>query len=244
MPLVHVKGFSTFNLTASLSSKDCAIFALISFDTMSQQSYKIFINAHTIVFTNNNQFVNKKDCAVFKASDLDSVVQQLTSGVFEGPSCLLFKTEQPNVLYAALKKQFKLIKAAGGVVFNEHGQLLLIKRLGKWDLPKGKLEEGEDLRLAALREVHEECGLNFLGILGKVSNTYHVYWLKGRWIFKKTAWFRMVAWGDHSVVPQVEEDITEVVWVDKDFINAKDFDTYDSLKDIFEHIEFPKKIKH
>ena len=54
----------------------------------------------------------------------------------------------------------------------------------------------------------------------------------------------MVAWGDHSVVPQVEEDITEVVWVDKDFINAKDFDTYDSLKDIFEHIEFPKKIKH
>ena len=83
-----------------------------------------------------------------------------------------------------------------------------------------------------------------MGILGKVSNTYHVYWLKGRWILKKTAWFRMVAWGDHSVVPQVEEDITEVVWVDKDFINAKDFDTYDSLKDIFEHIEFPKKIKH
>ena len=54
----------------------------------------------------------------------------------------------------------------------------------------------------------------------------------------------MVAWGDQSVMPQIEEDITEVVWVDKAFIKAKDFDTYDSLKDIFENLEFPKKTKH
>ena len=208
---------------------------------MSQQNYKIFINGHTIIFTNNNQFVNKKDSVQFKASDLDGLIQQLTSGVFEGPENLVFKTNTPNALYAVLKKQLKLIKAAGGVVFNEHGQLLLIKRLGKWDLPKGKLEEGEDLRLAALREVHEECGLNFLGILGKLTNTYHVYFLKGRWILKKTAWYRMVAWGDQSVVPQIEEDITEVVWVDKAFIKEKDFDTYDSLRDIFDHLEFPRK---
>ncbi|MCC6818594.1 MAG: NUDIX domain-containing protein [Bacteroidia bacterium] len=179
-----------------------------------------------------------------KANNLERVLQQLTSGTFKGKKYIVFESEHPGELFKILKKQFKLIKAAGGVVFNELGQLLLIKRLGKWDLPKGKLEVGEDQRLAALREVHEECGLNFLGILGKLTNTYHVYHLKGRWILKRSAWYRMVAWGDISVEPQVEEDITEVCWVDEAFIRDKDFDTYESLVDLFQSIHFPKRIKH
>lgn len=207
---------------------------------MAQQNYKIFINGHTIVISNNNQFANRKDAEVCKKSELEKILHQLTSGKFKGKPYLIFKTEHTAELYNLLKKQFKLIKAAGGVVFNEHGELLLIKRLGKWDLPKGKLEEGEDLRLAALREVHEECGLNFLGILSKLCNTYHAYQLKGRWILKRTAWYRMVAWGDISVQPQIEEDITEVRWVNKDFINDDQFDTYDSLKELFASLEFPK----
>lgn len=210
---------------------------------MAEQNYKIFINRHTIVLTSNNQFSNK-DSESFRASELDKVLQQLTSGTFEGKRYLVFKSSQPGELFKKLKKHFKLIKAAGGVVFNEFGQLLVIKRLGMWDLPKGKLEPGEDQRLAALREVHEECGLNFLGILGKVANTYHVYHLKGRWILKRSAWYKMAAWGDITVEPQTEEDITEVRWVDKDFIKDKAFETYDSLKDLFESIEFPRRIKH
>lgn len=195
------------------------------------------------MLTSNNQFSNK-DSESFRASELDKVLQQLTSGTFEGKRYLVFKSSQPGELFKKLKKHFKLIKAAGGVVFNEFGQLLVIKRLGMWDLPKGKLEPGEDQRLAALREVHEECGLNFLGILGKVANTYHVYHLKGRWILKRSAWYKMAAWGDITVEPQTEEDITEVRWVDKDFIKDKAFETYDSLKDLFESIEFPRRIKH
>lgn len=243
IPLVQVKGFSTFSFTASHSNKYCAIFALISEDTMAEQNYKIFINRHTLVLTNNNQFSNKES-ELRKPADLDKVLQQLTAGAFEGKKYIVFKSEHPGELFKKLKKHFKLIKAAGGVVFNEDGQLLIIKRLGMWDLPKGKLEEGEDQRLAALREVHEECGLNFLGILGKLTNTYHVYHLKGRWILKRSAWYKMVAWGDISVQPQLEEDITEVRWVDKSFIQAKDFETYDSLKDLFAAIEFPRKHKH
>lgn len=211
---------------------------------MAEQNYKIFINQHTIVLTNNNQFANNKEAHAYKASELEKVLQQLTSGNFEGARYLVFKSAHTADLFKRLKKHFKLIKAAGGVVFNDAGELLLIKRLGLWDLPKGKLEPGEDQRLAALREVHEECGLNFLGILGKLSNTYHVYHLKGRWILKKSAWYRMAAWGDISVSPQLEEGITEVRWVDQAFIKAKDFETYDSLKDLFELIKFPKPHKH
>ena len=175
-----------------------------------------------------------------KEKELIDIIHQLTSATFKGKRNLLFINDHPITLFNKFKKQFKMIKAAGGIVFNEVGELLLIKRLGLWDLPKGKLEEGEDQRLAALREVHEECGLNFLGILSKVSNTYHAYQLKGRWILKRCAWYKMVAWGDISVQPQIEEDITEVRWVKKEFIEDKDFETYDSLKELFANIEFPK----
>jgi 8-oxo-dGTP pyrophosphatase MutT (NUDIX family) len=208
---------------------------------MSQQSYKIFINKHAFLITNNEQLAHSKDDKVYATSELNDVIHKLTSGTYKGNRRIVFITSKPSILFAKFRKQFKVIKAAGGVVFNEEGELLLIRRLGLWDLPKGKIEEGEDQRLAALREVHEECGLNFLGILKKMANTYHVYFLKGRWILKKTAWYKMIAWGDISVQPQLEEDITEVRWVKKEFLETPDFETYESLKELIQTIDFPKR---
>jgi 8-oxo-dGTP pyrophosphatase MutT (NUDIX family) len=207
---------------------------------MSQQNYKIFINKHALTITNNEQLAHSKDVKIYRDDQLDDVIGKLTSGHDKGSKAIVFVTDKPSALFTKLRKRFKVIKAAGGVVFNEHGELLLIKRLGLWDLPKGKLEEGEDQRLAALREVHEECGLNFLGILKKMANTYHVYFLKGRWILKKTAWYKMIAWGDISVQPQLEEHITEVRWVEQAFLKSPEFETYDSLKELIATIEFPK----
>jgi len=207
---------------------------------MSQQNYKIFINKHAFLITNNEQFAHNKDFKAYPASELNEVIHKITSETYKGNKMIVFVVDKPTALFVKFKKHFKVIKAAGGVVFNEDGDLLLIKRLGLWDLPKGKIEPGEDQRLAALREVHEECGLNFLGILNKMSNTYHVYFLKGRWILKKTAWYRMIAWGDISVQPQLEEDITEVRWVKKEFLNHPEFETYDSLKELIQTIRFPK----
>ena len=53
---------------------------------------------------------------------------------------------------------YTIIKAAGGVV-EKNDSILLIHRLGKWDLPKGKLEKNEKSKTAAIREVFEETGL-------------------------------------------------------------------------------------
>jgi len=55
--------------------------------------------------------------------------------------------------------------SAGGLVFDRAGRLALVrerKRSGerRWTLPKGKLEAGETLEQAALREVHEEAGVH------------------------------------------------------------------------------------
>ena len=69
----------------------------------------------------------------------------------------------------------KMIEAAGGIVINKDEKILFIYRLGKWDLPKGKLEPNEKLDEAALREVEEETGLKELVLENFVNTTFHIY---------------------------------------------------------------------
>jgi 8-oxo-dGTP diphosphatase len=53
------------------------------------------------------------------------------------------------------------VRAAGGVVLDDDGLLVLVHRprYDDWTLPKGKLDPGESFEEAALREVEEETGL-------------------------------------------------------------------------------------
>lgn len=107
-----------------------------------------------------------------------------------------------------LKDQFKIVKAAGGLVVKE-GKLLLIYRLGMWDLPKGKLKRDEDVAQGALREVEEECSVK-VGLVTALPSTWHSYAYKGTKILKKTNWYLMACHDDSQMRPQVEEDIQEV----------------------------------
>ena len=109
-----------------------------------------------------------------------------------------------------------IIEAAGGMVFNEFGELLMIKRRGYWDMPKGKIDEGESIEECALREVSEETGLQELKIVQKLQVTYHTYIYKGVSALKPSHWFKMIHSGLEILVPQTEEDITEIRWVKKD----------------------------
>lgn len=108
-----------------------------------------------------------------------------------------------------------IIEAAGGMVFNSKGQLLMMMRRGKWDMPKGKLDEGESIEECAIREVMEETGLTQLKSLRKLQTTYHTYSYKGNIALKPSHWFLMEYSGNEIPVPQTEEDITEICWVDK-----------------------------
>ncbi|HEY3777474.1 MAG TPA: NUDIX hydrolase [Rhizomicrobium sp.] len=63
--------------------------------------------------------------------------------------------------------------AVGAVVWNDRGQVLLVRRANpprrhEWSLPGGKVEIGETLRAAIAREVLEETGL-VIDILGLVD---------------------------------------------------------------------------
>ena len=67
-------------------------------------------------------------------------------------------TPDPGAAFGAFAAEFALIEAAGGVVVNDCGQWLMIRRNGRWDLPKGHLECGERIEERAAREIEEETG--------------------------------------------------------------------------------------
>lgn len=143
------------------------------------------------------------------------------------------------------------IKAAGGVLVNaggssENPDILLIFRNNVWDLPKGKLEEGESIAGCATREVSEEVGLSTSpDILGDLGTTRHTYTEKGQIIEKETFWFVMQL-PEHvkEFTPQVSEGISKVRWVPVD--RALEKVGYKNLEDVIQkfidHIDNLSKI--
>jgi ADP-ribose pyrophosphatase YjhB (NUDIX family) len=134
-----------------------------------------------------------------------------------------------EALKKAFWKRFDIIKAGGGLVLNSQQEALLIFRLGKWDLPKGKLDPGETIEQCALREVEEECGITGLHLGSLLQVTYHTYDLNGKHILKETYWFKMEYPGNESLTPQTEEDITGIRWVSKANIGECLMNTYPAV---------------
>lgn len=135
-------------------------------------------------------------------------------------------------LKKAFWKKFILIQAGGGLVQNEKGEILFMFRRGKWDLPKGKLDEGETLEACAVREVQEETGLKDVRLEAPLLVTWHTYDDSGKHILKETHWFRMTTRGDQDLLPQQEEQITELKWVDKKNVKEMLGNTFPSIIDV------------
>lgn len=135
-------------------------------------------------------------------------------------------------LKKAFFKQFTKIEAAGGIVQNDKKELLFIYRLNKWDLPKGKVEKGEDLQTCAVREVEEETGATNLRVNNKVGETYHTYNAFGKHFLKTTYWYFITCLSTQNLVPQTAEDITAIKWVKQKKMQELMSNTYPSIKEI------------
>lgn len=135
-------------------------------------------------------------------------------------------------LKKAFFKHFTQVTAAGGLVENEKGEVLLIFRRGKWDLPKGKLDKGESIEQCAVREVEEETGLTAIHLKKLLTITYHTYNEFGKHILKDSHWYKMKVKSNQNITPQTEEDITEIRWVKKKDLKEYMNNTFPSVKDV------------
>ena len=137
--------------------------------------------------------------------------------------------EDVEQLWEWFRQGYHFVQAAGGAVSDGNGRLLAIHRLGRWDLPKGKVEPNEAIEEAALREVEEECGLRTLRSLGPLCQTWHTYERKGKQHLKRTDWFLMAGDAAEPLTAQAEEDIDAAQWMDAEGLEELRRDTYSSI---------------
>jgi len=128
----------------------------------------------------------------------------------------------------------KKIVAAGGLVVNEKNEMLFIFRRQHWDLPKGKLDEGETIEACAVREVQEETGLKKVELVSFLCKTYHEYfdkWIKEE-VIKESWWYLMKSDSSEILIPQTEEDIEKIIWVTENAVGFYLNSSYPSIKEV------------
>ena len=179
-------------------------------------------NSNAVVYYNSND-LNTKQLPEFMESN-----QKI--------NLLVLPVEENKIdcVFEKICSEFNQINAGGGLVRNLAGEYLLIFRNGKWDLPKGKQEAGEDIKVTAVREVEEECGIDSLELGNLLCVTHHTYRVNGEFMLKHTFWYNMEYKGDATLKPQTEENIEMCKWVKGEEIAELVKDTYPSIKRVFE----------
>lgn len=176
-----------------------------------------------------------------KREEIDHIFDLLDTTIIPGLISLTLTVDDYEDMRKFLKKKFKIIKAAGGIV-RKGDKLLMIYRLKKWDLPKGKLDKGEDNYMAAKREVEEECHVK-VNMGEKICTTWHTYTMKRKKILKKTVWYAMDIVKDSKMKPQVEEDIEEVRWMTRKEVFHALQDSYKSIAFVFDRFFKKEKLQ-
>lgn len=183
---------------------------------------------------------------VFKSGDAEADIPCVRGGTGSdlSPANLLQKFDNNNILYVLSENprhafetflsHTTVVEAAGGVVEDGTGRILMMRRRGWWDLPKGHVEKGESHEEAALREVAEETGLRQMRLLGPLTTTRHFYRMHGRWETKCTWWYGMRCEGDETPVPQTEEDITETRWMQGTELWQAVAGSYGTIREVFD----------
>jgi 8-oxo-dGTP pyrophosphatase MutT (NUDIX family) len=181
-----------------------------------KNSEKVYKHRYDLILNPEDEFTSKDligDVLIRDVTDgfIDRLLRLMEVKKLKKLKSLTLLARKKKRLILHLKDQFRIVKAAGGLVVKD-GMILMIYRLGMWDLPKGKLKKEEDPGTGALREVEEECNIQ-VALGEELPSTWHSYAYNGNKILKKTSWFIMQCLDDSLMKPQAEESIEEVRWM-------------------------------
>lgn len=193
--------------------------------------YEIFANDKSIILTNVEENINNVKFFRLKDVTIDFIMSELNK---KGVEKIYLYHPKEEKLLKKFKKKLSVIKAGGGVVTNKKGEILIMKRRGKWDLPKGKKEKGENIAVCALREVEEETGVKKLNLMRFRTITYHIFKQDGQYFLKETYWYDMETKYKGVLKAQIEEDIEMVCWKKPGEVKELIKKSYKNIQKIFE----------
>jgi 8-oxo-dGTP pyrophosphatase MutT (NUDIX family) len=193
--------------------------------------YKVFVNDKPLFLT--NQIEKETDFQIFLLETID--IEQLIKKMFNNKiqKAYLHYPDEKEILNK-IKEKIPVKKAGGGLVFNKKREVLFIFRNGRWDLPKGGADKGEEIEDTSMREVEEETGVNNLKITKKLQKTYHIFKRNGKYRLKVTHWFEMTTDFEGTPVGQANEGIEKVAWLNPEQIKEALKNSYENIKLLFE----------
>jgi 8-oxo-dGTP pyrophosphatase MutT (NUDIX family) len=206
-----------------------------------QKDSIIYLNERPLIIIATHQAIpaRYKDATLYTRPDQETIEATLQALETGKQPAAIFLDPDTDVLLEKVKSYFSILVAAGGLITNAEEEILLMFRRGKWDLPKGKQDEGENLETCALREVAEETGLHNVTLEHKITETLHFYTYKEKKILKHTYWYKMKFTGTELTIPQIEEDIMDIQWVKPEHLGKYLKFSYQNIADVFEKEGYP-----
>ncbi len=198
--------------------------------------YKVFVYGKPVYLINDlsyfQQIAHNHKSVFTKTVELQKLIKKIRAGkTIDEYFIYSFDLDE---LWQSFSSVFTVIDAGGGIIRNKKGELLFIFRKGKWDLPKGKIEIGETIADGAVREVKEECGLTTVHLGKKLTTTYHTYTQGNKKILKQSHWYEMDVPNGQKLIPQLEEDITDIQWIKPTKLSEVRGNTFKSIADLLD----------
>jgi ADP-ribose pyrophosphatase YjhB (NUDIX family) len=210
------------------------------------QKYKVYFANRPVFFTHSGDALIEKGngtSIIASRGKMDTLL--IENAIAQGAKRIYITSDDLEGSWNDFRNQFSFVQAAGGLVVNADKRILFIYRMEKWDLPKGKVEDGENVAQAALREVEEECSIDELDLKEELCVTWHTYIQQGEPMLKATSWFLMKYLGTRLPSPQLFEGITETRWIGLDEIQVVKSNTYPSVLEVIAayiaHSQLPHK---
>jgi len=200
--------------------------------------YKVFVNELPLILTDQRPKNTQGNVFDLDQESLQKAIRLLYAG--ELNEAFLYHSDGQHIM-EIFKHKIPVVVAAGGFVTNKKNKVLFIFRNGKWDLPKGKLDKGESIEQAAIREVEEETGVTGLKITGFLRTTYHIFKRNGEYVLKQVHWFAMTTDFEGKLQGQAEEGIMKVKWKGSKKTKEALENSYFNIKLLFDNPSIPQQ---